>query len=286
MTWPGNPQNGNYNYPQQPGAPAPRASGGMSPLMLALVAMVMVVAVVIAVVVVWNTLRERPGAAASAPPPSATAHEVDDDPSEEPSESPGEPEKLINPGWRTVTSHKWGFTYEVPPSDDGWAAKGDGFIVGQGEDENGVPEIAMSGVAIYKDQPCDGWGDRAVTGAQGITETQDTAAMAKGVASRWAELSFTTDAGAASTSVRSVEEFTNNGLKGHRAIVDATLKQPTEGCQPPTAEVHTVVVPNPDEENAVRAFTILADTGLPDAADTDVLEKILNSLRDQEYEVG
>ncbi|ASU82811.1 hypothetical protein CDO52_08470 [Nocardiopsis gilva YIM 90087] len=256
--------------------------------MLALLAMVMVVAVAIAVVVVWNTLRESPQIAAPEPSPSATAQEVDDEPSaepSEPSESPDEPEELINSGWRTVKSDKWGFTYEVPPSDDDWAAKGDGFIVGQGEDENGTPEIAMSGVAIYKDQPCDGWGDRAVTGAQGITETQDTAAMAKGVATKWAELSFTTDAGAATTSVRTVEAFSNNGLKGHRAIVDAKLKKPKAGCQPPTAEVHTVVVPNPDEENAVRAFTIVADTGLPDAEDTDVLEKILNSLRDEDYEV-
>lgn len=255
--------------------------------MLGLLALVMVVAVAIAAVVVWNALSDDPQAAAPPPVPDATpAAEPEDEPADGPSPSPRETERLINPGWRTVASDKWGFTYEVPPSDDDWMAKGDGTIIGQGEDENGMPEIAMSGVAVYKDKPCEGWGDRAVTGAQGITETRDTSAMAEGVASKWAELSFTTDAGPGETEVRSVEPFSNNGLEGHRAIVDVKLKDPEKGCQPPTAEVHTVVVPNPAEDDAVRAFTVLTDTGISDAADSDVIERIVDSLRDQEYEVG
>ncbi len=255
--------------------------------MIATLAMVMVVAVIIAIVVVWNAFRSD--AQQAAPPPEESSEpepEPSEEPSAEPSASPTEPVKLINTDWRPAVSEKWGFVYEVPTSEEGWRVKGDGTIFGAGEDENGQPEVAMSGTSIYEESPCGDWGSRAAAGAQGITETEDTAEMAEGVAAKWGELGFETEAGGAPTvEVRSVEEYSANGLEGHRATVDVTLSRPDGTCEPPTAVVTTVVVPNPDEDNAVRAFTVMIDTGVSDAISEEEMDTIVNSLRDEDYEI-
>ncbi|MFC4560343.1 hypothetical protein ACFO4E_00580 [Nocardiopsis mangrovi] len=266
---------------------SPPSLRGTSPLVVSVLTVILVAVLIATVLVLWD--RWGPGRPDAAPDPSPdgdppTAQAADDAPEPTPTPSPSPDEALINPGWRTAAADDWGLVYEVPTYDEGWRVRGE--LISVGDDGEGGPVTAMGAASIYLDSPCPGWGNRAAAGVQGLLETQDTEDMAEGVALTWGEESFHTDAGEPRAELRSVEEFAGNGLTGHRAVVDVTLADPDGTCEPPTAEVHTVAVPNPREDNAVRAFTLVVDTGIADRVSDDDIEAIIGSLRDQDREVG
>lgn len=252
--------------------------------MVATLALVFVVVVIIAGAVVANAFREDDDSAGPAPDQSGSPEPSSSQEPEEPSEEPSseEDEDLLNPGWERAKSSKWGFVYEVPES-EGWVFQGPAAFFGVGSDEEDMPEVAMSGVSYYETSPCEADESLAVAGAQGITETEDTEEMAEGVSMKWAELYYETEKGGQpEVALRSVEEFSANGLEGHYGIAEADPAAVEDECAPEGGVVHTVVVPNRDEADEVRAFSIIADTGYDNSLDSDTIETILNSLRDSE----
>ncbi|RCV52306.1 hypothetical protein [Marinitenerispora sediminis] len=287
MTWPPNqhpPQYG-WEHPPQGGAPAPNrpGNGGLSPIMIAVLAIVLVAVLIIAVAVVAITLRRDAEQAAPAPVESSAPQEREEAPPEpstaaSPTDLPGRPP--LHEGWQVAHAVKWGLVYDIP-ADDGWEFDGPEYIRGY-EDDDGTPVIAMSGTSTYRDEPCETWGSRADLGAQGVSDSDDTAGMAEAVALNWAGHAFETDEGAPETSVRSVEEFSRNGLEGHHAVIDVGVRQEDTRCQPPSGVVHALAAPHGD--GGVRVFVIVADTGIEGAADADTVDGIVATLRDTGYQ--
>ncbi|WP_046470431.1 hypothetical protein [Allosalinactinospora lopnorensis] len=251
--------------------------------MLTTLVLVFIAVVITAIGVVVNVLRDSGGQAAPSPEPTAEPASEEESAEERPSP---EEEELLNPGWQRASVPKWGFVYEVPGADEDWIFEGAETLYGVNPDDEGIPELAMSGISSYGVSPCDPSNSLAVAGAQGISETDDTEEMAEGVARKWAELGYETESSVPEVSLRSVEEFSANGLEGHYGIVEATPQGSEDECFSEGGVVHTVVVPYRDEEDQVRAFSVIADTGYDDSLGEDTIETILNSLRDSQETGG
>ncbi|WP_285758874.1 hypothetical protein [Nocardiopsis ansamitocini] len=266
---------------QQPAAP--RATGGLSPVALVLLAILLVAVLIIAVTVVVTRLNANGTQAAPAPAPEpVTASESEPAPAPDPSStgSAAGPD-VFQDGWQRAASAKWGFVYEIPPREDDWLFDGPTYIRGF-EGDDGTVEIGMSGTSVYLDKVCAGWGSRGVIGAQGITDSDDTEEMSEGAALRWARYAYD-DEGDPGLTVRSVEEFDSNDLSGHHAIVDVTVPGGGDGCIPPTAVVHTLAVPGA-EDDTTRILVMILDTGVEDALAEETVDTVISTLRDVNYE--
>ncbi|GAA3753415.1 hypothetical protein HDA32_004469 [Spinactinospora alkalitolerans] len=260
-------------------------------MMVALLAIVFAAVLVIAVTVVVISLRGNAQQAAAPAAPAEESSEPEPEPAGEPEptqepSSPPPPVPLMQEGWQLASVTKWGFVYEIPPSDDGWVFDGPTHLRGY-EDDDGQPVLGMGGTSLYKENPCETWGSRADVGAQAVTDTDDTEEMARNVALKWAEYAFETEAGGrAATSVRSVEAFSSNDLTGHHAVIDATVQQPDADCQPPGGVVHAVAVPADQDDTGVRVFLVIADTGVDDALTEETIDTVISTLRDNDYDYG
>ncbi|RNL85518.1 hypothetical protein EFW17_08555 [Halostreptopolyspora alba] len=252
--------------------------------MAATLVLVFVVVLIIAGALVVNAFRDSDDSAAPASEePSAPERDASGEPAADPSEESSAdeaPEEVLNSGWKLAKVGRWELTYEIPGRSEGWTYEGPGAVFGVGPPDAEQPELTMVGASYYGTNPCDGSSSLAAAGAHGVENTEDTGETAEGVARKWAELAYEYETGAPEVELRSVTEFSANGLAGHYAVADATPVTAGGECIPESGEVHTVVVPNLDEANAVRAFSIVSDSGYEESLDADTIETVLNSLRD------
>jgi hypothetical protein len=189
-----------------------------------------------------------------------------------PSPPPSAPARVA--GWHAVVAVKHGLTYDVPPAT--WSVKSAGTIVGF-EDPQGRPEVAGSGVSVYKEGYCPArggsWRAEAAVSGYGATNPADDATEA---AREWATYGYTSGTtGTAPTVTLSAARH----LPEHRAVeVTATVTvHDDDTCAPPRSVVHAVALPVDKDEVAV--LVVLADQDVPDAmTDTD-LERIATSAR-------
>jgi hypothetical protein len=208
---------------------------------------------------------------AAVPSPSSTRSRV---PSYVPSPPPSAPAKV--PGWRAVVAVKHGLTYDVPPST--WSVKSADTIVGF-EDPNGRPEVAGSGVAVYKEGYCPGhsgsW--RAQTAVAGYGRT-DPAGAAKDAARTWATYGYSPDTGGSAPAVTlSAPKAPSASGTGATEVTATVTVHDDEPCSPPRGVVHAVAVPLKSGE--VSVLIVMADQGVPDATSDTDLEKIAGSAR-------
>ncbi|WP_146165634.1 hypothetical protein [Murinocardiopsis flavida] len=301
MSWPGgNQQDGQWGPPggyganppgyggQPPGyggGPYPpsgqgRPPGGISPIMVAVLAIVLIAVLIIAVAVVVVTLRKESVQAVPPSPasPAQTATPAPETTEPEPSESPEE--ALVEDGWQQVRSTKYGLIYEVP-KDTGWVVGSPGAMRGWEDDETGEV-TSMSGTAGYRDGYKCKHRSLAELGTRGITDSDDTKTMGEGVGQDWALAAYTTKTGKPVVSTRSVKSFKANGLKGHHTVVDVKVKIEEKGCDPATAQVHTVAVP---DGKGSRILIIDVHTGVKGALSGKQVAKIAGTLRDVDHEL-
>jgi len=271
-----------WGRPTQPPTPTPPGTRG-SPAPYLFLAFVLAAALTVAIVVVVVSLGGRTGSQA-APPPSPEQRPVDTATPERTAEPTEDDESLMQQGWQRADVPKWGLVYEVP-GEEGWRIANP-VEVHSFEGDDGTA-LGMSGVSTYLDSPCAGWGSRALLGAQGITDAEDTDTeeMAEATARAWAYYGYRSDGEKPEVTTRSVAEFSANGLEGHHAVVDVTVPGSDGECVPAEAVVHAVVVPAQEDEEGLRAFVMLLDQGLPDTLDGETVGTILSTLRDADHEV-
>lgn len=284
VNWPQNQQQpGPWDggYPPQSPPPGHKGSGGLSRGVLLFLAVVLATVIIIAVAVVVVSLSRTTSQAAPAGTETTAPEPVEETETASQEPSPAPDSRLMQEGWQRAAAPKWGFVYEVPPREDGW--KYDGPTMFRGfEDEDGDVAVGMSGTSVYREEPCRGWGNRALLGAQGITDSDDTEAMSEAVALNWAFHAYN-DNGDPGRSLRSVEKFSANGLTGHHAIVDVSVAGGDDDCVPSSAVVHALAAP--DGDGGSRIFLMLVDNGVEDALDEETVDTIISTLRDTDYEV-
>lgn len=258
--------------------------------MVAVLVIVMIAVVIIAGAVVWNALRGPSGPVAaptesSSPPATPAKEETSSQPDEDTSPSPTADEDVLQEGWQKATAPKWSLSYEVPAK-EGWVVDDSGTLRGWTDDDSGE-STSMSGTAGYRDgYQCRGR-SAAELGVRGITDTTDTKEMAQAVATDWALASYKTDEGEPAVQPGSVESFSANDLEGHHAYVEVAVK-PAQDCDPDTARVHAVAVPNPEgseSQNGVRVLLIDMHTGIDDQLDSETVDTIVSTVRDSDYEI-
>lgn len=195
-------------------------------------------------------------------------------PSYVPSSPPAARAKV--PGWHAVVAVKHGLTYDVPPST--WSVKSADTIVGF-EDPNGRPEVAGSGVAVYKEGYCPGhsgsW--RAQTAVAGYGRT-DPADDAKDAARTWATYGYAPGTGGSAPTVTlsAPKALSASGTRATEVTATVAVHD-DEPCSPPRGVVHAVAVPL--KSGQVSVLVVLADQGVSDATSDADLEKIAGSAR-------
>ncbi|GLY73024.1 hypothetical protein Airi01_012910 [Actinoallomurus iriomotensis] len=250
-----------------PPLPPERSPAGVRAVVVVLV--ILLVGGGVALAVAGADGHGRRAVAGSSPSPDASRL-----PSYVPSAPPSARAKV--PGWHAVVAVKHGLTYDVPPST--WSVKSADTIVGF-EDPNGRPEVAGSGVAIYKEGYCPGhsgsW--RAQTAVADYGES-DPAAAAKDAARTWATYGYAPGTGGSAPTVtlRAPKPLTTGGSQAMEVTATVTVHD-DEPCSPPRGVVHAVAVPLKGGE--VSVLIVIADQGVPDATSDTDLEKIARSAR-------
>lgn len=255
------------------------------------VVMALVVVVAVTVVVISLDSQETPVAAPAAeatagagpsPEPAGPAGPTGGGGPEEPDAADGEP--LLEEGWQRVPVRKWDLVYEVP-SGEGWDVGGPDRMLGW-EDPDGGGAVMMSGVATYRE----GWRcssrNAGTFGVRGVVDSTDTREMGEALARQWARAAYDGDAGASVSTVESAEEYTANGLSGHRVTLAVDVHQADEGCDPPTANIHVLAVGRPDGGEGVRALIVDQHTGVDDMVSDGQVDRILATVRDTAFEDG
>ncbi|WP_147255445.1 hypothetical protein [Streptomyces sp. PT12] len=232
----------------------------------------------------------EPSASQSATP------SAEPDPSDEPSAAPDDPrgsvfetpDPVVGPDWQVQTNTTRLNAFDVPP--DGWNVGGNDFVVGyeilaEGEESDGIPDIAVSGTALYQEGWCpeddDGLSFRAMAGTRsaqgpGYTSTEESAVTE---ADAWAVAAFDqTERG--DIQVSQAEPFESaHGLVGHTATATVTgaPDNPRDACGTSEGRVVTVSYVTGDGDQAT--WVLVADTGHPEALDDAVIESMMSSLR-------
>ena len=179
-------------------------------------------------------------------------------------------------GWDAVTSAKYGMSYDVPSS---WRILPSTVLIGW-DAAPGQERSMMSTAAVFREDVCkDGDEEytRAHTGFNQYVEGGLTG-VAEHAARKWATNAYTDEGDPApAITLKAPESVEAGRKKGVHVRADVVLKAAGR-CVPPTAVVHTVAVPGVGP-GKTTVFILLADQGVPDAAPTAAIKKIIGSLR-------
>ncbi|UED82854.1 hypothetical protein [Streptomyces profundus] len=292
--------------PGGPGAaPPPPGGGDNSKRTKIAVGIVVAVAVVAGAAVTGVVLlggdddSSQAGDSRDAPGPSEEpSEEPTDEPTEEETERPNNPDDprrgvlqrpdpVIAPDWQVQTLENRHIAFDVPPED--WTVNSESMSYGIEDDREEAEEgdilVAMSGVAVYMDDWCEnsrhGVSSRAMTGTKGAQGATNTAEAAENEAMNWA-LGGYDQHQTGTFEMTEPEEFESDyGISGH--IVRATVTDVPEDPDDPKpcgqTDGKVVTVSYLDLNNDMATWVMMADAGIPEELDDDVIEQILSSLR-------
>ncbi|WP_164860647.1 Hsp70 family protein [Rhodococcus sp. X156] len=249
---------------------------------IAAAAALVVVLVVAVVVVVLNQPASAPATAqpassapapttSSTPPTTSTAPTTTSTPPTTTSTAAAAPPPLVA-GWQTVASSDRGAAYDVPP---GWKVASEGTIGGF-ETKSG-DRVVGKGYTSFASDFCDQFTSKANSALTG-SDQADPAAAALQVATRWATVAFTDDAGVvpplAPGAPRTVVSPAGTGSL---VEVTAPLAKKQE-CSAPAGAMYAYALPG---STPGRAFVLVvhAARGVPDEVSAAVVEQIATTVR-------
>ncbi|HEU5023974.1 MAG TPA: hypothetical protein VFV01_03550 [Spirillospora sp.] len=193
---------------------------------------------------------------------------------------PPEPEPVSTvrprvPGFKAVTSAKYGLSYDVPAS---WRVRDPGLLIGF-EPAGGEQRAAMSATAEFRLGFCrDAPGaDRAAAGFQQYVDG-GLAAVAEDAARKWATDAYAPDGGRPpAVTLKAPKTVRVGRAYAVRVHADAV---PNGGgaCAAPSGSVDVLAIPGTGP-GKTTVFVVLRDTGVPDAAPAAVVEKVIGSVR-------
>ncbi|MCX5383731.1 hypothetical protein [Streptomyces sp. NBC_00083] len=185
-------------------------------------------------------------------------------------------------GWKVVVNPTRGDAFDVPPD---WEVDSPGMSVGWSDkaDPNGFGGMMMSSPAYYKSKWCttkSGGGSDENTalasvgtkGANGAKSTADAAEQADD----WLYYAYTQPDKNNITSEKPVPYTTKSGLQGSVVRAKATNVKKTDKC---STDGQSVLFGFKTAKGDLAAWSLIANTGVPDAITEDTIQKILTTIR-------
>ncbi|WP_378736318.1 hypothetical protein [Nocardia brasiliensis] len=263
-----------HQVPPIHGASGPPPSGrGKTVLLIGLVVLLVAAGAVTAVTLAQRGSDNADAQGSSPSMVSALTTSADAEPtpskttSAQPTPSgPGRNETPVIPGYQVVVAPDRGAAYDVPP---GWTIAPETAIGGFGEPPNAV---AGKGYASHGKGYCPG-STRTVSFLTG-SKDPDTAAAATELGTRTAKLAYTASSDGHPAPPVPLESL-DGSQRGMFVETKGTVTKAKPGCATEYS-VYTVAFPT---ENGSFVMVIAADTGVPEAIDTETAKRIFTSIR-------
>ncbi|MFG3281186.1 hypothetical protein [Streptomyces sp. NPDC048111] len=190
--------------------------------------------------------------------------------------------KPVIAGWKVVVNPAKGEAFDVPPD---WEVDSPTMSVGWSDkaDKNGFGGMTMSAPAYYKSSWCvvqtPGARDQktplvtvGTKGANGAKSTDEAAEQADD----WLYFAYTQPDKDHITSEKPVPYTTKSGLQGSVVRAKTTGVKKTDKC---TTEGQAVLFGFKTPKGDLAAWSLIANTGVPDAVSDDTIQKILSTIR-------
>ncbi|MFG2720452.1 hypothetical protein ACGFW5_19460 [Streptomyces sp. NPDC048416] len=269
--------------PPGPSQPPP-GNGRKKTTLVAIIAAaaVVVAAVVTGVVVLKDDGKSTPQAdGKGTKSPSASGSAAPSSPAANP-RGAGNDVKPVIAGWKVVVNPARGDAFDVPPD---WEVDSPTMSVGWSDkaDPNGFGGMMMSGPAHYKSKWCTTKGDSgrdessslADVGTKGASGAKSTAEAAE-QADDWLYFAYTQPDKDHITAEKAVPYTTKSGLQGSVVRAKTTGVKKTSKC---STEGQSVLFGFKTANGDLAAWSLLANTGVPDAVTEDTIQKILSTIR-------
>lgn len=176
-------------------------------------------------------------------------------------------------GWQTATNSKYYASFDVPADWKVESSKSYGW--GEKDDELGLPEVSLTGPAIYKQGWCSEESTMAVTGIKGAQGAKDTKEATEPQADSFAYFAFGEQKNAVERA--KAKPFKNkHGIKGHIATSKAVDVKKKEKCD---TDGQVVAVSWINANDDLATFVAVAPTGEKDAVSHKTLLKIASTIR-------
>ncbi|MFE9371026.1 hypothetical protein ACFYM2_14830 [Streptomyces sp. NPDC006711] len=190
--------------------------------------------------------------------------------------------KPVIAGWKVVVNPSRGDAFDVPPD---WEVASSGMSVGWSDkaDPNGFGGMMMSAPAYYKSKWCTSKSDSGrdentalasvgTKGANGAKSTDDAAEQADD----WLYFAYTQPDKDHITSEKPVPYTTKSGLQGSVVRAKTTGVKKTDKC---STDGQSVLFGFKTPKGDLAAWSLIANTGVPDAVSEDTIQKILSTIR-------
>ncbi|GAA5097541.1 hypothetical protein [Nocardia iowensis] len=263
-----------HQVPPNHGASGPPPSGrGKTLLLIGLVVLLVAAGAVTAVTLAQrgSDNADAQGSSPSMVSALTTSANAEPTPSKTTSAQPtpnghGRNETPVIPGYQVVVAPDRGAAYDVPA---GWTIAPETAIGGFGEPPNAV---AGKGYASHGKGYCPG-STRTVSFLTG-SKDPDTAAAATELGTRTAKLAYTASSDGHPAPPVPLESL-DGSQRGMFVETKGTVTKAKPGCATEYS-VYTVAFPT---ENGSFVMVIAADTGVPEAIDTETAKRIFTSIR-------
>ncbi len=185
-------------------------------------------------------------------------------------------------GWKVVVNPAKGDAFDVPPD---WEVDSPTMSTGWSDnaDPNGFGGMTMSAPAYYKSKWCttksssgrDVSTPLVTVGTKGANGAKGTGEAAE-QADDWLYFAYTQPDKDHITGEKPVPYTTKSGLQGSVARAKTTGVKKTDKC---STEGQSVLFGFKTAKGDLAAWSLIANTGVPDAVTEDTIQKILSTIR-------